>query len=195
MTGIALVIVWTLVALGTTSTSPSITVDPEPPPELVAAADEALGILLAETGQECAQAIRYEELLAPRLVELGFADWELERSPGVSDRSCIAYGIAVTRQTVLLVSALPGGLSDDLRSVAEETYSRCMTRSEVEQAVRAAAARSETVGPWKIKNDSMVGGPIDRLDEIVAHVKSGCFIYAGTGGDPDGVRLFYVVGP
>jgi hypothetical protein len=169
-------------------------VDPEAPVALRAAADETLATLLAETGQECAQAIRYEALLAPRL-HVGFAAWKIERSPGLEDSSCIAFGIAVNRQTVLLVSALPGGLSADLRAIAEETYSRCMTKEEVEQAVRSAATRSQTVGTWKIASDSMVGGPIDRLESIVAHVKSGCFIYSGTGADSNGIRLFYVVGP
>jgi hypothetical protein len=191
----AVVLIWTVAAIMTTSTDQFIPVDPSPPPALQAAADETLATLLAETGQECAEAIRYEELLGARMGALGFAAWKIERSPGIADHSCVAFGIAVNQQTVLLVPALPGGLANDLRAVAEETYSRCMTQAEVEQAVRTAASRSRTVGTWKIASDSMVGGPINRLPSIVAHVKSGCFIYSGTGADADGVRLFYVVGP
>jgi len=117
------------------------------------------------------------------------------RSASVTgDDTCVGFGLVTSRSSILLVSALPGRVRAGLQLVAEDSYNHCLTKEEVTEKVESVVMASDLT-EWEIRNDAPVGGPLDRLDAIVEHVKAGCFIYSGTGMSADGKRLFFVVGP
>ena len=45
-----------------------------------------------------------------------------------------------------------------------------------------------------MRTDGPIGGPNDRIDEIMAHVDAGCVVYGGSGATEDGTPVFYVGG-
>jgi len=150
--------------------------------------------LLEQSADECVAARDFELAMQRRLADLHLRDWATGRSPGILDGTCVAFGFVTSKRSILLVSALRGRVKAGLQLVAEETYRRCFTKKEVTSKVEAVLRANGEVN-WEIRNDAPVGGPIDRLDAIVEHVKAGCFVYSGTGMSDVGERLYFVVGP
>ncbi len=83
---------------------------------------------------------------------------------------------------------------DALATVASRTYDVCMTKDDATAAVDTVL-RASGIADWEVRSDGPVAGPLEKLDGIIAHVRSGCFIYSGTGLSAEGRRIFYVVGP
>lgn len=190
---VGLVAVWWIVAASSIPADGDASVDPPPPSNLLVAANDLESTLLARSAGECSYAKDMEAGLEGVLSGLGLEGWVTQRSPGITDRSCVGFGIATNRKVILLVAALPGSLRQSLQAVAETSYERCLKRDEATSLVTDALAGHPEI-EWRIRGDAPIGGPIDQLDAIVAHVKSGCFIYSGTGMSDEGMRLFFVVG-
>lgn len=171
-----------------------ISVDPPAPDTLLQVAHETEVALLDKSDGDCVFALDFETRLTQELAALKLSDWSIERSPGVVAQTCVGYGIDTTQHRILLISAVRGRVQEALKDVAEASYENCLTKAEVVSRVEKALNDQDQIG-WEIRFDAPVGGPLDRLDAIVAHVKSGCFIYSGTGMSGEGQRLFFVVGP
>ncbi len=194
LTGIGLVLAWSILALVASPNSPSIAVDEPPPDALVAAAKRVEASLLARSGGQCVGARDFEISMRGPLADASLTNWTMTRGPGILDNSCVAYGFFTGRHSISLVAALPTQVKIALQRVAEESYSRCLTSDQLSSSVESVLRANDQEG-WEIRNSGLVGGPIDRLDAIVDHVKAGCFVYSGTGISAAGAREYYIVGP
>lgn len=168
--------------------TPSTWVGDPSPPENVSDALASLG-----ASGRCQSAAEYERLVRTELTRLGSSDWQLWHSPGLRLGGCVSSTIDTMAHKIILIPAMTPDLREALKDLAERTYEECLSRAEATTLLIEVLGNQAEIG-WEIRTDGPVGGPIDRLDEIMAHVKSGCHIYSGTGWDETGRRLFYVVG-
>src|SRR5258706_10721796 len=170
-------------------------VDQPPPTALTDALARTEARLFAASEGQCVTARDLEPAIRQDLEDLGLsAAWTISRSPGVADESCVAYGASGPRQVVTLVAALSTRTKEALTAIAEVSYRQCFGRDEAVAAV-TAVLRANGLTDWEIRTDGPIAAPLDRVGQVTAHVRSGCFIYSGTGFTGEGRRLVYVVGP
>jgi hypothetical protein len=161
--------------------------DPTPPANL----DEAVTQVFA--GQRCVTAADAERKIQARLTALGFTEWKVSRGLGVVTDGCVSAGIDTANGVVHLTSSLRPEVSDALAAVANDLIDRCLGRQGATMLVRSVLNDLGETN-WEIQVSGMVGGPLDRLDEIKQHALAGCFVYSGTGMAADGTRLFFIGG-
>jgi hypothetical protein len=95
------------------------------------------------------------------------------------------------------VGKTPDGMApavaEAVAAISDELLEGCYTRDEA--VVRLSAALLEAGGSgFFVRTDGPIGGPDDRIDEIMAHVDAGCVVYGGSGTTEDGTPVFYVGG-
>jgi len=78
-------------------------------------------------------------------------------------------------------------------AISDELLEGCYTRDEAVARLSAALIEAGESG-FFLRTDGPIGGPNDRIDEIMAHVDAGCVVYGGSGATEDGTPVFYVGG-
>jgi hypothetical protein len=95
------------------------------------------------------------------------------------------------------VGKTPDGMAPAVASavaaISNELLDGCYTRDEAVARLSAALIESRESG-FFVRTDGPIGGPNDRIDEIMAHVDAGCVVYGGSGATEDGTPVFYVGG-
>ncbi len=95
------------------------------------------------------------------------------------------------------VGKTPDGMAPAVASavaaISDELLESCYTRDEAVAGLSAALIESGESG-FFVRTDGPIGGPNDRMDEIMAHVDAGCVVYGGSGATEDGTPVFYVGG-
>ena len=90
---------------------------------------------------------------------------------------------------------VPDPLSPAVRAALEVVSARllddCFEPDEAVALVSTALLEAGS-GGFFVRTDGPIGGPSDRIDEIMAHVEAGCAIYGGSGATEDGTPVFYV---
>lgn len=80
-----------------------------------------------------------------------------------------------------------------LAAISDELLKGCYARDEAVAHLSAALIEAGESG-FFVRTDGPIGGPDDRIDEIMAHVDAGCVVYGGSGATEDGTPVFYVGG-
>jgi hypothetical protein len=78
-------------------------------------------------------------------------------------------------------------------AISDELLEGCYTRDEAVARLSDALIEPGESG-FFVRTDGPIGGPNDRIDEIMAHVDAGCVVYGGSGATEDGTPVFYVGG-
>ncbi len=127
------------------------------------------------------------------LDEAGYAEWAVRPGDAVKPAACVTANVDGEKHEVVLIPALRPQVRKELDKLTLDLYVRCLDQA---TAIETVTSVLHEVGEtdFEIRTDGPVTAPIDRLEEVLAHVKSGCWIYAGTGWTPDGIRLYYVSG-
>lgn len=162
-------------------------------------ADEALAervrTVIAATlaGQTCTRPGAAVPAMMAALEAAGYDDWTVRPGSAVKDAACVTATIHPEKREVILIPALRPEVRTVTDSLTEDLYTRCLDR-EAAVAVVTSALRGVGEEEFEIRTNGPVTAPIDRREEIFAHVAAGCWIYAGTGWTPEGTRLYYVSG-
>jgi hypothetical protein len=163
------------------------------------AADEALAeqvrTVIAATlaRQSCTSPAAAVPAMRSALDAAGFVDWTVQSGRPVRNAVCVTATIHQERREVLLIPALRPEVRSALDELTEDLYVRCLDR---DAAVALVTTTLRTAGEvdFEIRTNGPVTAPVDRREQIAAHVAAGCWIYAGTGWQADGMRLYYVSG-
>lgn len=123
----------------------------------------------------------------------GYGDWTIRQGSAVHAAACVTATIRAEGREVVLIPALRPEVRRVMVSLTEDLYARCLDR---EAAIEVVTRTLHGVGEndFEIRTNGPVSAPIDRRDEVFAHVAAGCWIFAGTGWTPEGMRLYYVSG-
>lgn len=145
------------------------------------------------SSSDCVTATEAEDGIRAELSNLGYERWEIASGPGVQTASCVTVTTDGPSQRITLIMALHADVRAALEEMAEHLLNECYRE---EQAVAKIEAVLESIGEfgWSIRSDGPVGGPGERIDEIVEHVTAGCAVYSGTGWTEDGRRVIYIAG-
>lgn len=160
---------------------------PEPPREL----QEAIGSIF--TGERCLTVQAADQAIRAELVELGMSDWRIHRGLGITNDGCVSAGIDTVHGRIRLDGVQHPDVRKALDLVAEELLERCATKDDAVAMVASTLSGFGETG-WEIRGSDLVGGPLDRLDEIKRHAEAGCAVYSGTGMTPEGTRQYYIGG-
>jgi hypothetical protein len=171
---------------GDANQSQSWDVDPLPPTDLEQAVNEVFG-------SGCISASEAEDGVETRLTELGYSDWHVSRGAGVRVDGCVSAMIDTVNRQVRLLMALRPQVKAALYHAANRLLDECMSQEEATSLVSSVLADLDELR-WEIQSTGLVGGPLNRLDEVERHVAAGCWVYTGTGWTADGTRLFYIGG-
>ncbi len=95
------------------------------------------------------------------------------------------------------VDKAPDGMAPAVASavaaISDDLLDGCYSRDEAVIRLSAALIEAGESG-FFVRTDGPIGGPDDRIDEIMAHVDAGCVVYGGSGATEDGRPVFYVGG-
>jgi hypothetical protein len=178
--------------VATSRTSPGggqgLIANPEAPAPLTAAIDSLTD------PDRCLRAADADAAVYDKLRSLRMTGWTTTRDPGVRDDTCVAPYVDTSVNHVVLVRTERPETREALSAFAERSYRDCLTQAQAMDAVSAILDKFHETA-WTLRTDGPVGGPLDRLDAIVEHVRKGCWIYSGTGSTADGQRLYYIAGP
>ena len=134
------------------------------------------------------------------------AGWLRILRPGTGPATCTQVG-NVEMGTVVaspaddaasgpaIVGKTPTGMTPAVKSALEvisaDLLAGCYARDEAVARLSNALIEAGASG-FVVRTDGPIGGPKDRIDEIMAHVDAGCVIYGGSGATGDGTPVFYV---
>lgn len=168
---------------------------PEPISEIQDAfgVPEELAAVLAEVfdEQRCTSVGTAKRDLRQRLDAVGYVDWSIASEPNLPQDSCVSWSLKTSQRTVQLVSALSPEVSKAMQQVTYELIDRrCLGEDEAIAYVTSVLTRLGQAN-FEVRTDGPLGFPLDRVDEALAHVQAGCWIYTGTGRDKEH-RLFFV---
>lgn len=160
-----------------------------------AALAEHVQTVIAATlaGQPCTLPDAAVPAMRAALEAAGYDDWTVRPGSAVKAAACVTATIHPEKREVVLIPALRPEVRTVTDRLTEDLYTRCLDR---EAAVAVVTSALHGVGEeeFEIRTNGPVTAPIDRREEIFAHVAAGCWIYAGTGWTPEGTRLYYVSG-
>jgi hypothetical protein len=162
-------------------------------------ADEALAgqvrDIIAKTlsHQACTTPADAVPAMHAALNEGGYTDWAVRSGNAVKPAACVTANVDGEKHEVVLIPALRPEVRKEMDKLTLDLYVRCLDQA---TAIETVTSVLHEVGEthFEIRTDGPVTAPIDRLEEVLAHVKAGCWIYAGTGWTPDGMRLYYARG-
>jgi hypothetical protein len=124
----------------------------------------------------------------------GLGDWTI-KSVATDESECVGWSLARLAEeprTVALIPVTSPQVRSALEDIREETYSQCLTRSEVIELVRSRLAGLGQ-GDFDVRTDGPLQVPLDREEEILGHVRAGCWVFS-TNGWIDGRFTFFVSG-
>ncbi|MGH7555584.1 MAG: hypothetical protein ACREMQ_21495 [Longimicrobiales bacterium] len=145
-------------------------------------------------GPACVTAGDAGDALVLSLQELGYADWTVDWGPGVRADGCVSSTIDTVGKRIIFIMALRPEVKLALTRVAEDLLDRCLGIGEATALITFVLTDLGETN-WELRTDGPIGGPLDRLDEVVGHVQAGCTVYSGTGWTEDGTRLYFIAGP
>jgi hypothetical protein len=96
-------------------------------------------------------------------------------------------------ETKLSDASLSPAVIEALDVVAADLLAKCYGRQEGITQLTAALVEAGASG-FFVRTDGPIGGPSEKIDEIMAHVDAGCVIYGGSGSTGNGTRVFYIGG-
>jgi hypothetical protein len=142
---------------------------------------------------ECIAPSVARERVADMFDQLGLADWTIDMSANIEASRCVGAAIHAERRAVVLHMATSPEAKAAIEDVAATLLRQCMKRDE---ALALLTSRLESAGErdFITRTDGPVGGPLDQLDQIVAHHQKGCAIFSGVGWTEDGMRVYYLAG-
>lgn len=82
-----------------------------------------------------------------------------------------------------------------VRSVEDESRASCLGKSQITELLAAELAAAGDTRPYTVRADGGVQYPVGERDEVLAHIKNGCYIYSAVGYDASGKRVYYIAGP
>ena len=123
----------------------------------------------------------------------GFGDWSVRAGNAVRTAHCVTASIHEDTREVVLIPALQPEVRAAMDALTEQLYRECMGREAAVELVTTTLLGVGEVG-YEIRTNGPVTAPVERRDEVFAHVEAGCWIYAGSGWTSEGTRLFYVSG-
>lgn len=113
--------------------------------------------------------------------------------PSAPPDACLRWVIDAVRMEVRFVAGLTDRSRRVLERTSEDLLRECYAEDGAVDLLRERLAGSGIVDPV-VRTDGPRGGPVDRYDEVMRHLASGCFVYAGLGWTPRGVQIFYLAG-
>lgn len=121
---------------------------------------------------------KVRELLDAR----GLSDWTI-KSVVTTDTQCVTWSLANLSdvpRTVALIPVSSPEVHRALEEMREDTYTRCMSKDQVVDLLRtrlAALGQADV----DVRDDGPLQVPLDRQQQILAHVKAGCWVYSTNG--------------
>jgi hypothetical protein len=134
-----------------------------------------------------------ERMIASKLDELGLEDWTIQRGAGADRSECVAFGLNGQAHVVELFMALSPEMRLAIEALEGELLRNCYTKDDAAQKVRSLLVE-EGLNGWEVRTDGPIGGPAERMDEIMRHVEQGCWIYSTTGWTKGGTRVIWLGG-
>ena len=125
--------------------------------------------------------------------ELGYTDWSVQYSRGVTPSTCVDGSMFEGTHTVMLLPALSAAVRSALQELQDNSYDGCLTERQLTDMLTAVLT-SQGEANFDIRPGPLVA-PTDLYGEVENHVLSGCWVYSTTGLADDGHRMFFVAGP
>lgn len=158
------------------------------------AAPERLTLALQEVfAADCQSASQASRSVQNVFSELGYADWSVQHSRGVTHSTCVNGSIVAETHTVVLLPALSAAVRSALQQLQDTSYDACLTERQLTEMLTATLT-SQGEANFDIRPGPLVA-PTDLYGEVENHVLSGCWVYSTTGGADDGHRIFFLAGP
>jgi hypothetical protein len=147
-------------------------------------------------GSDCLSAADVTPKIEAQLVALGYQGWVVTPRPGADTVKCVGPAVISPLHEVALIPVAGRQLADAIAADAQILEQQCLNRSQafglVSSTVRSFGNENFTVSadPW-----GPTGGPIDKIQFYEQHVRDGCFVFVGTGGDDSGKTEYFLWGP
>jgi hypothetical protein len=148
--------------------------------------------------QDCLSPADADDRIRVLLVSLGYQGWDVERTQGVRDDSCVSTAVASDMHAVWLLPGYSHTAAEMVETLQAELLSRCLDRDAAIELVRTGMAG---VGwPDIIISADALGPEAVPADEVEAakwrqHVADGCYVLPGiTSWDEGGRRTLYLWG-
>lgn len=159
--------------------------DPEPDAAVVQAAVDPLFTGPCKTADNAIGEVR------DQLDTIGYASWTIESRAAANE--CVAPGIDVSTQTVILVPVDRPEVGAAMEGAAEELMTRCLGERAAIEFVSSVLS-GVGVADFDIRTDGPFAYPTGKEEAVRKHVAAGCFVYSGSGRDPDGKPVYYISG-
>jgi hypothetical protein len=161
-----------------------------PEPRLEAALAEIFA------ASDCLSAAETTPRIEARLADLGYDGWTVSLRPGAETAACVVPGVVSPLHEVALFQTGGKELADALQQVQRTMEETCLNRAQAFGLVSSTVKSIGTIPDFSISADPWgpQGGPIDKIQFYEQHVRDGCFVYVGLGGDGTKTE-FYLWGP
>jgi len=148
--------------------------------------------------QDCLSPADAERRIRGSLASLGYQGWDVRRTQGVRDDSCVSTAVASDVHEVWLLPGYSHTTAEMVETLQAELLTRCLDRDAATELVRTAMAgvgwpdidiRADAFGPEAAPIDDAVG-------TWRQHVADGCYVLPGIASwDEGGHRTLYLWGP
>ncbi len=144
--------------------------------------------------QDCLQAAEATKTVRAVLDAQGSEDWSIESADSIGGEACVSAGIVEAERLILIIPADRASVTAATQSIADELMSRCLGRDEAIQFVSSTLAALGVVDT-SIRTDGPFAYPDGQEATVRAHVAAGCYVYSGSGRDPNGRPVYFLSGP
>lgn len=124
----------------------------------------------------------------------GLGDWTIT-SVATDESDCVGWSMAFISEnprTVALIPVISPEVSAALGALREDSYQQCLAKDDLIQLVKSRLAALGQRG-FDVRVDGPVQVPLDREEEILNHIRAGCWVFS-TYGRMDGRFVFFVGG-
>jgi hypothetical protein len=168
--------------------------DEEHPSTAVATLERALAEAISDPGKgdTCLTVEEATTVAEEVLSTLGMTEWSVEQASGIDKYGCATAAIGDDQQVIVLTVMHP-----DAKAVLADFFAlslaECFDEATAVDTLTASLNRAGRTD-FVVKVDSMLGGPIDRTEEIQAHADAGCVFFVGAGAEADGTPVYFLHG-